>query len=97
MHTQSGATASNPVTKNLPAGLAACRRIVGGEADPFAHEWDTLPESERVFWLGVSRQDRFLSTKPWRELSGDARCRIKNGLFRAASRASVLLAAGAGQ
>lgn len=77
----------------LPPGLAACRAILGGESDPFAHEWDSLDENERTFWLGAARLNRFDARKPWRELAGDTRCRIKNALFRAAQRASVLLAA----
>lgn len=78
----------------LPPGLAACRAILGGESDPFAHEWDSLAESERTFWLSAARLNRFDARKPWRDLSGDTRCRIKNALYRAAQRASVLLAAG---
>jgi hypothetical protein len=87
------------MTARLPesaTGIARCRAILGGEADPFAYVWDTIiPEDERVFWLGAARLNRFDSRKPWRDLPGDTRCRLKNALYRAASRASVLLAAGA--
>lgn len=78
----------------LPPGLAACRAILGGESDPFAHEWDSLAESERTFWLSAARLNRFDARKPWRDLTGDTRCRIKNALYRAAQRAKLLLAAG---
>lgn len=84
------------MTARLPdaaaAGLARCRQIMGGESDPFAAEWDCLPESERDFWLNLCHLSRFDARKRWRDLSGDARCRIKSGMYRAARRAGVLLA-----
>lgn len=86
-------TAVSPAP-TLPPGLAACRAILGGESDPFAHEWDSLAESERTFWLSVARLNRFDASKPWRYLTGDTRCRIKNALYRAANRASLLLKSG---
>lgn len=75
--------------------IAAQRAIVGGEADPFASEWDALPEAERAFWLQVSRQSTHYAKPPWRDVPGSIRCTIKANLYRAASRASLLLKAGA--
>lgn len=86
------------MTAALPAGpanVAAMRAIVGGEADPFAYEWNHLDEAERKFWLGVARQSHHLAAKKWADLSGDVRCRIKNALYRAANRAALLLKAAA--
>lgn len=72
--------------------IAAQRAIVGGESDPFAYEWGRIDKLERQFWCRAARQDIWLSEKPWQEIPGDARCKIKNGLYRAAQRASLLLA-----
>lgn len=86
------------MTAALPrsaTALAECRAIVGGMADPFAAVWNGLPESERSFWLRVARQSHHLAAKKWADLSGDVRCRVKNGLYRAAERASILLKAAA--
>lgn len=78
-----------------PEAVAKQRAIVGGEADPFAYEWSLIDKLERQFWCRAARQDIWLSEKPWKDIPGEARCRIKNGLYRAAQRASVLLASSA--
>lgn len=75
--------------------IAKQRAIVGGESDPFAYEWGRIDKIERQFWCRAARQDVWLSEKPWKEIPGDARCKIKNGLYRAAQRAAVLLASSA--
>lgn len=81
--------------RDLPPGLTACRRIVGGEADPFAAVWRDLPEVERAFWLNVSRRSIHYAKSDWQAVPGEVRCTIKANLYRAAQRAAVLLAAGA--
>lgn len=77
--------------------IARCREALGlpGTSDPLAAEWDGLTEHERRFWLRMSRQSEALALRPWRTYSGDVRCILRNNLYRAASRASVLLKAGA--
>lgn len=86
------------MTAALPrsaTALAECRAILGGSHDPMARVWDSLTPEERAFWLAAARLNRFDAGRAWVDLSGDARCRIKNALFRAAERASVLLKAAA--
>lgn len=76
----------------MPAGLAACRAIVGGEADPFASVWADMPETERAFWLSASRRSTHYAKAKWPAIPGEVRCTIKANLYRAANRAAVLLA-----
>lgn len=66
--------------------------IDGPQFEPMARVWRELEEVERDFWLAVARQPRRLACEPWERLPGDVRDRVKNGLYRAARRASELLA-----
>lgn len=77
--------------RDLPPGLSACRAVIGGEADPFAAVWRDIPETEQAFWLTVSRCSKWHAGKPWRDIPGDIRCKIKANLYRAAKRAADLL------
>jgi hypothetical protein len=84
--------------RDLPPGLTACRKVIGGECDPFAAVWRDMPEAERAFWLSASRRStHYAKADAWASVPGEVRCTIKANLYRAANRASVLLAAGAGQ
>lgn len=72
--------------------LAECRRILGGESDPFADEWRHMDASERRFWLSAARLPVKLANQPaWGDVPGDARAKLKNSLYRAAMRAQSLL------
>ena len=76
----------------LPPGLAACRKIIGGESDPFHSVWRDLPKEERAFWLSCSRRSVLYSERIWQDIPGEVRSVIKNNLYRAAKRAEFLLA-----
>lgn len=67
------------------AAIAKCRAIIGGEFDPFGPVWDAMLPEKRRFWLHYSGQGGRLSGKLWRELPGDARCRIKAQIYRGAA------------
>lgn len=78
--------------RDLPPGLVECRRIVGGESDPFASVWADMPEVERAFWLTASRRSTHYAKAKWSAIPGEVRCTLKANLSRAAGRAAVLLA-----
>jgi hypothetical protein len=82
--------------RDLPPGLTACRKVIGGECDPFAAVWRDMPEVERAFWLQASRRSPHYAKSEWLAVPGEVRCTIKANLYRAANRAADLLAAGAG-
>lgn len=74
------------------AALAECRRVLGGEGDPFAYEWRGMDAAERRFWLSASRLPLTLASRDaWGDVPGDARAKLKNSLYRAAMRAQTLL------
>lgn len=77
----------------IPPGLIAARAILGGEGDPFTHEWASMPEVERAFWLMVSRRSQHYAKARWPDIPGEVRCTLKANLYRAANRAALLLAA----
>lgn len=78
--------------RDLPPGLVKSREILGGEGDPFSHEWSQMPETERGFWLRASRRSEYYAKAKWTEIPGEVRCTLKANLYRAAQRAAVLLA-----
>ena len=75
-----------------PETAEACRKIIGGESDPFAASWRDMPRAERAFRLQAARLSPSLADKKsWGEVPGDARAKLKSSLYRAAKRAGELL------
>lgn len=80
------------MTPARAAALETFRRLYGEAQEPFAAEWKAMQPPERRFWLQAARQPaRYASESDWSKVPGDVRCKVKNGLFRAAKRAAVLL------
>ena len=82
--------------EHLAARAAAAREIVapGSWRDRMAKSWAAMSERERAFWLKCSGLDGARGSMAWDRLSGDERAVIRNNLFRAARRASEILAGG---
>ena len=92
MNAHESSVVQSSVTNSAAASLAECRRILGGDGDPFADEWRHMSVDERRFWLSASRLPLTMSNRDaWADVPGDARAKLKNSLYRAACRAKLLL------
>lgn len=74
---------STALSPAAAVALQRCRSIVGGSTpDPFSTAWDAMTDRQRAVLVDLSRQPARYAKGKWIDIPGDARCILKNNLYR---------------